>query len=100
MCGPHRAGKARSTASRAKRAAEYEANLKVSRIERAQTVFVRQWRAEHPEKVNEDGWVCPLCNVVIQQWSPTTLPVAYLIEVHQNDHAGDWLAYAAFAEGE
>lgn len=87
LCGPHRTGRRRSDASRARWDAE-----------RAQAEYVRRWRREYPGCVTAATWACPLCAAVVQTQRPERH--ASNIHMHQSMHGDHWTAYLAAGAAE
>lgn len=70
-----------------------DASTRWTAQKRAQSDYVRKWRAEHPDEVYAAPWMCPLCNEAIQNLRTSAYYGLY--EHHKNDHGADWLAYEA-----
>jgi hypothetical protein len=64
--------------------------------EKAHAAFVAQWRTEHAIDTWGAPWLCPLCNKAVQDFFALT-PCDAQIEIHQESHGKDWLAYQALS---
>lgn len=98
LCSPHRAGKRRSEAASAERAAYWDEENRADRIERARAAFVKAWRAANPDDVSGIDWRCPLCNRVFQAAETSPDYAAFMrsiAEKHQRFHGADWAAFEA-----
>lgn len=58
----------------------------------AQEAYVKQWRAEHPERMWQEGWACPLCRTVLQE-NALVHGLRVMVSNHQYSHGDDWIAY-------